>query len=335
MSEWRHDPLTGRWVIIAPERALRPNADRPPPAIEPLTDDPFAEGAEDATTPEVWAIRGRDSHPDGPDWQVRIITNMYAALHAVPVATTDDGWYRRAPGGGVHDVIIECPQSETHLSRLPVDQIELVLRAYRDRLAMLHRAGQWAYAIIFKNHGPAAGATLGHAHSQLMTLPFVPGVVGEELVAARRHRERTGRNFFDEWLSRERTAGVRMVHESARHVSLCPFASRFSFEVCLLPVTPSPHFHEISNADLADLAGHLRRVLRQLEFTAHDPPYNLVLRTAPWDGSDVAAFSWRLEILPRIGGIAGYEWGTGWFINPVPPETAAERLRGVLLESSL
>jgi UDPglucose--hexose-1-phosphate uridylyltransferase len=118
-----------------------------------------------------------------------------------------------------------------------------------------------------------------------------------------------------------------MVSESERHVSLCPFASRFAFEMAVLPKWPQPHFDALADADLADLAGHLKAVLQRLEQAADDPPYNFVLRTAPFHAGEVESFSWRLEILPRIGRIAGYEWGTGWFINLVPPETAAERLR--------
>ncbi|MDZ4684552.1 MAG: DUF4931 domain-containing protein [Planctomycetaceae bacterium] len=331
MSEWRHDPLTNRWVIIAPERAQRPNANRTDPGFGPLTDDPFAEGCEDETTAEMLAIRDPHSVPDCPGWQVRDISNKYPALHPTDDAMVhDDGWYRSAPGGGVHEVIIECPQPETHLSRLSTDHIRLVLQLYRDRLAMLRCDGRWAYAIVFKNHGPAAGATLGHAHSQLMALPFVPGMVTDELAAARRHRERMGRSFFTEWMDRERTAGSRLVHESGGHISFCPYASRFAFELCVLPVEPSPHFDDISDADLDDLAVHLKRLLQTLEVVANDPPYNFVLRTAPLRDHDIAGYSWRLEILPRIGRVAGYEWGTGWFINPVPPEVAAERLRSVL-----
>jgi UDPglucose--hexose-1-phosphate uridylyltransferase len=298
----------------------------------PLTDDAFAVGCEDETTPEVLAVRDPSSAPDGPGWQVRGIRNKYPALHPTDdVAIHDDGWFQSAPGGGVHEVIIECPQPETHLSRLSPDQIRLVLGLYRDRLRQLRQERKWAYALVFKNHGSAAGATLGHAHSQLMALPFVPGVMTDELAAARRHREQTGRPFFREWMDRERAAKSRFVHESGGHVSFCPFASRFAGEVCLLPVEPSPHFDGIGDGDLSDLAGHLKLLLRKLESAADDPPYNIVLRTAPLGDGNVADFSWRLEILPRIGGIAGYEWGTGWFINPVPPEVAAERLRKLIL----
>ncbi|HUQ69144.1 MAG TPA: DUF4931 domain-containing protein [Planctomycetaceae bacterium] len=331
MSEWRHDPLTNRWVIIAPERGLRPNATRQEPGCGPLTDDPFAEGCEDETTPEVLAIRDSHSVPNGPGWQVRGISNKYPALHPDVVREVhDDGWFRSATGGGVHEVIIECPHAETHLSRLPTEHIRLVLQLYRDRLAILRREGRWTYAIVFKNHGPAAGATLGHAHSQLMALPFVPGVVVDELAAARRHRERIGRSFFSEWMDRERTAKSRFVHESSGHVSFCPYASRFPFEMCVLPVEPSSHFDDISEAYLSDLAAHLKRLLQTLEAAADDPPYNFVLRTAPLRDHETIDYSWRLEILPRIGRVAGYEWGTGWFINPLPPEIAAEKLRAVL-----
>jgi UDPglucose--hexose-1-phosphate uridylyltransferase len=327
MSEWRHDPLSNRWVIIAPERALRPDTARKEIGFAPLTDDPFAEGREEDTTPEVLAIREPGSLPNGPGWRARVIPNKYPALHPdVVPAVSDDGWFRSAPGGGVHEVIVECPQPETHLSRLSVEHLRDVLRLDRDRLAQLRHERRWAYAIIFKNHGPAAGATLAHAHSQLIALPFVPGAVTQELFVARQHRERTGGSFFTEWQAREQAAGVRLVRETAGHLSFCPFASRFPFEICLLPSQPAPHFDETSDALLTDLAEHLRPLLLSLERVAHDPAYNLVLRTAPWNRDDVQDFSWRLEILPRIGRIAGYEWGTGWFINPIPPEVAAERL---------
>lgn len=328
MSEWRHDPLSDRWVIIAPERALRPDSARTEEGFAPLTDDPFAEGHEDATTSEVFAIRPPQSRPDGPGWQVRSILNKYPALRPeLDADIDDDGWFRRAPGGGVHEVIVECPQPETHLSRLSAEHVRQVLIVYRSRLAALRRESRWAYAIIFKNHGPGAGATLAHAHSQLMALPFVPAAVTAELSAARRFRAATGGAFFAAWMERERAAQQRLVCESPEHLSLCPFASRFPYELCLLPRQPGPHFDELCDAALADLAGHLKELLQRLEAAANDPPYNLVLRTAPFQEQDVDGFSWRLEILPRIGRIAGYEWGTGWHINLVPPEVAAQRLR--------
>jgi UDPglucose--hexose-1-phosphate uridylyltransferase len=291
-----------------------------------LADDPFAEGRELETPHETFAVRAAGTGPDEPGWRVRVVPNKFPALRpdVGPLSQADELW-ELAAAVGRHEVVIECPHGETDLARLPVPQVADVLRAYRERLLAMSHERRLRHALVFKNHGAAAGASLPHSHSQIVALPFVPPLVQRELDGAAAYHRAHGRCVFAELLRRELAAGVRIVRESDRFVVLCPYAARFPYEMWILPKTAGGRF-ELANADnLPELADVLRDALARLTSAAGGPAYNYYLHTAPF-GDDLP-YRWHIEIAPRMTGIAGFELGGGTFVNLVPPETAATALR--------
>jgi UDPglucose--hexose-1-phosphate uridylyltransferase len=333
MSELRKDPIVGRWVVIAPERAKRPIDVEEEARLSTTQFDPFAEGNEASTPPEILSYRNPGSQPNGPGWRVRVIPNKFPAVQVEgSLEKRGDGIYDMMTGIGAHEVIIECPQNETNLSRLSVEQIREVLWAYRDRLVDLKRDRRLVHALIFKNKGALAGATLSHSHSQLIATSVVPILLTEEMNGALEFYKYRGRCIFDDMIQQERTAGSRVVLETPGYLVLCPFASRFPFETWILPKQHASHFENISRSGIDELGGVLRTVLRKLELALDDPPYNYVIHTAPFDCPDLPHYLWHIELFPRLTRVAGFEWGSGFYINPVPPEQAAAFLREVDLD---
>jgi UDPglucose--hexose-1-phosphate uridylyltransferase len=323
--QWRQDPLTGRMTIIAPARQERPFSIGA--VEEPATSgapDPFLEGNESQTPPEVLAIRDSDSRPDQPGWQVRIIPNLFAAMADLESAGQSDDL-----AVGIHEVVVECPHFETCLSRLSADHVSLVFRACRDRLKALARDRRLASAVLFKNKGAAAGASLGHAHSQIIAGTFVPEDVQRELTRCESSYQADGVDPFAKLIEAAR-ADDRIVAESADMIGLCPYASRFPYEVCVLPKKHHGWFKEISESDVVQLGRMMRDILLRLDRIHDETPYNFVLHSTPFHVAPLPWYRWHFEIYPRLAGLAGYETGAGCFINPVPPEAAAARFRSVV-----
>lgn len=328
VSELRKDPLVPRWVVMAPERAQRPVEVKDEPRLSASQFDPFGEGNERETTSEVLAYRRPGSRHDGPGWRVRVVPNKFPALHAgIDTATVGDGLYQSMPAFGIHEVIIECPHDEANLSRLSLDNIREVLTAYRDRFLVIKRDSRLAHAIIFKNQGALAGASVHHSHSQLIATPYVPAAILEELTGAADYYERHGRCVFDDIIRQEQKDASRMVAETANFILFCPYASRFAYETCLLPKNPSSHFENIQDSDLGELAALLKLNLQRLEECLGNPPLNYVLHSAPFQTPEFPCYRWHFEVFPRLTRIAGYEWGSGCYINEVLPEVAAAKLR--------
>jgi UDPglucose--hexose-1-phosphate uridylyltransferase len=328
MHELRKDPIVGRWVIIAPDRITRPvNLQEPDP---PLNEeyDPFLEGNEDSTPPEILAYRTPGSRHNGPGWRVRVVPNKFPALKVEgELIKRGDGMYDKITGIGAHEVIIECPQRETNLSRLSVDNIREVLWVYRDRLVDLRRDPRLIHGLIFKNKGALAGASLDHSHSQLIVSPIVPITIQEELEGTEAFYRYRGRSIFQDMIQQELATDSRVVLDSPNFLVFCPFASRFPFETWILPKQHSSHFENITRPAIEDLGSVLKQTLRKLEIALDDPPYNFVIHTAPFDRQELPHYLWHIELFPRITRVAGFEWGSGFYINPVPPEQAAKFLR--------
>lgn len=327
-SELRKDPVVKRWVIIAPERAHRPDTQRLEvvPATPPIC--PFCEGNEAETPSEVFAYRAPGSRPDRPGWRVRVVPNKYPALSARTGALDEaQAFYERAEGFGVHEVIVECPQHEVSMAQLPWQTLRDVISVYRDRLIALKCNPRLSYGMIFKNVGAAAGATLEHSHSQLIATPLVPVAVQEEITGSMERFNESGRCVYCELIDLERQDGRRVVLETAHLIALAPYASRFPFEVSVLPRRHGSHFEDMARAEADDLAATLQALLQRLNIALGGPAYNYVLHTAPLHAPALAHYHWHLEVLPRVTRVAGFEWGSGFYINPVPPEEAAARLR--------
>ncbi len=330
MPELRKDPIVGRWVIIAPERAKRPYDFKHEGELSESGFDPFAEGNEDATPGEILAYRNPGTHANGPGWRVRVVPNKFPALQVEgSLMKRGDGMYDMMNGVGAHEVIIECPHFETNMSRLGVDNIREVLWVYRDRLVDLKKDQRLVHGLIFKNKGLLAGASLPHTHSQLIVTPVVPISVQEEMKGAREYYNFRGRCIYADMIQQELATGKRVVIDSPNFVVFCPYASRFPFETCIVPKQHASHFENIQRQEIEELGAVLKSLLLKLELALDDPPYNYVLHTAPFDVNELPHYTWHIEIFPRLTRVAGFEWGSGFYINPVPPEQAAEFLRKI------
>jgi UDPglucose--hexose-1-phosphate uridylyltransferase len=328
MPELRKDPVVGRWVIISTERARRPSdfAGQPvTPAGGPCV---FCEGHEAGTPPEILAGRPGGAAPNGPGWTWRVVPNRFPALRIEgELEPAGDGVFDRMNGVGAHEVVIETPEHGASFATLSTDALADVLRAYRERLADLKKDPRFQYVLIFKNHGESAGASLEHPHSQLIATPIIPVMVAEELAGAARYWELKERCVWCDVLRQEARSGRRVVLEVDGFVALAPFAPRFPFETWVLPARHRAAFEESDPAELRALAALLGEFFRRMGRVLGDPPFNFMLHTAPLRAPELPSFHWHLEIIPKLTRVAGFEWGSGFFINPMPPEDAAEALR--------
>lgn len=319
MPELRQDPLSGRWVIIAENRAARPDEFATTNGID-VDLCPFCPGREDLTPPAT-AVYPSDS-PDNP-WKVRVVPNKYPAVELN--ATGDRG----EAAVGVHEVIIESPAHVISLSGVSDEEARLAFVAYRDRMQVLRQDSRLAYGFVFKNARAAGGASLEHVHSQLIGTSTVPADIQFELAKAGEHQMLHGRCAFCDLIDGE-LDGARRVVETDSFVVFCPFGSRFPYEMWVLPREHHESFEETPDSQLAELAKVMQNLIRRLEATLDSPAYNFWIRNAPFRLSSHDDYHWRIELTPRLTRLAGYELGTGCFINPLSPEKAAAQLRSVI-----
>jgi UDPglucose--hexose-1-phosphate uridylyltransferase len=337
MPELRKDPVVGRWVIISTERSRRPTSFVPVSHEKTAHFCPFCAGNEDRTPAEVYAIRPGGGPANGPGWTVRVVPNKFPALQIE--GTLDrrgEGLYDKMNGVGAHEVVIETPEHDRELADQSVEQIEQILNAYRERAMDLHRDKRLRYVLIFKNHGAGAGATLEHPHTQLIATPIVPKILQEELDGARRYFELKERCVFCDIVQQETAEndGRRVVSMTERFVVVEPFAPRFPFETWILPRQHDSSFPVLSDiGELKDLAATLKDTLQRLNRALDRPPFNFVIHTAPVSDGEVEYYHWHLEITPTLTRVAGFEIGSGFHINPTPPEDAAQYLREIAVEA--
>lgn len=329
MPELRKDPITGRWVIIATERARSPwdyAVESSPPQGGVC---PFCPGNEAETPAEIEATGRRDDEPaNGPGWSVRVIPNKFPALRVEgEMKRAGKGIYDLMAGVGAHEVVLETPLHDVEMADLPDEQVEKVMLTYRRRMLDLKRDGRLQYVLVFKNRGRAAGASLDHPHSQLIATPVVPKRVLEELKGAGQYYDYRERCIFCDMLQQELRDRERIVCENASFVATAPFASRFPFEVWVLPKTHAADFAAVSDQEARELACLMREALARLKRTLNDPAYNFMLHTLPLREADGKAYHWHVEIIPKLTSVAGFEWGSGFYINPTPPEAAAATLQ--------
>jgi UDPglucose--hexose-1-phosphate uridylyltransferase len=329
MPELRRDPIVGRWVIIATERARRPNhfrrAEEPPGGLCP-----FCPGHEDKTPSEVY-VSGRPAvAPNVAGWQVRVVPNRYPALMIEGQLDREaDGIYDRMNGVGAHEVVIETPEHSRDLSELTDAQVTEVLFAFKSRVLDLRNDMRFRYILIFKNHGSAAGATLEHTHSQLIALPVTPRQVADEIEGARSHHEHRERCIYCDIVGQERKDRSRLVHENEEFVVFEPWAPRSPFETWIVPRRHESNFEAEPKERLALAAQALRITLAKLMAGLGRPAYNFMIHTNPLRDPSSASYHWHIEVVPALTQVAGFEWGSGFHINPVPPEEAAEFLRKI------
>jgi UDPglucose--hexose-1-phosphate uridylyltransferase len=329
LPELRKDPVTDRWVIISADRARRPSDFSRETVAAPVPSEscPLCPGREGRTPPEVLAFRNGGG-PNSPGWQVRVVPNKFPVLEIHGDLNREgEGLFDKMQGVGAHEVIVETPDHTRSLTELSEKQIEDVLRAFRDRILDLKRDIRLRYILLFKNHGDAAGATMEHTHSQLIALPVVPKRVIEEMEGSKRYYAFKERCVFCDIIRQERRDPVRVVSESERFLVVEPYAPRFPFETWILPRQHASHFEGIDAGQLQDLSWVLRSTLRKIDKVLERPPYNFVIHTAPVQDAAMPHYHWHIELMPKVTKVAGFERGTGFYINPSPPEESALFLR--------
>ncbi len=330
MPDLRKDPIVNRWVIIATERAQRPHHLKANQEHARTGICPFCPGHEDKTPKEVLAYRGDGGTPNGQGWSLRVVPNKFPALRVEgSLDRSGEGVYDRMSGIGAHEVIIETPDHQKTLATMSEAEIEPVFWAYRDRIMDLRRDERFKYIMIFKNHGRAAGATLEHTHSQLIALPVVPKTVMEEMVGAKSYYDYKERCVFCDIIKQELTDRRRVVYENASFVVFEPYAPKFPFETWILPKTHDSSFEEVRRSEYAELANAMRVTLTKLNVALESPPYNFMLHNQPLHEPLSPHYHWHIEIMPTLGTVAGFEWGSGFYINAPSPEEAAAFLRDI------
>ena len=340
MPELRRDPVVGYWTIISTERSRRPVEVKPKELAEERQC-PFCAGRESETTGEVFAIRKPGSAPNDPNWLVRAVKSK------VPILSMDSssdrsgrGLYDLMEGVGTHELIIESPEHKHSLDELSVAEIERVIEVYVQRFNELEKDPRFKYALLFKNHGLISGSArdiVRHTRSQLIATPITPKRVKEELVMAKNYFERRERCVFCDMLRQESEDNLRIVSQNKMFLAFCPFASRSPFETWILPKKHCSDFGGLSQDSFSDLASILKICLSKISKLLNDPPYNMILHTAPFRRKKKEShwktieedYHWYIQISPRLVRDAGFEWGTGIYINPTPPEDAAQLLREV------
>jgi len=328
VPELRRDPIHGRWVIISTERGRRPSdfvteERRPIGGFCPL-----CEGNEDKTPPEIIAFRDNGTPPNTPGWTLRVVSNKFPALRIEGELNREgDGIYDKMNGLGAHEVVIETPRHYETLATLTLKAVKDVLWAYRERMIDLRRDQRLRYVLVFKNHGIAAGASLEHSHSQIIALPIVPRRVSEEIEGAKNYFHYKDRCVFCDIIRQELQQKSRLIMENQAFLSIAPFASRFPFETWILPKTHYPSFEHMESLLYGQAAQILSETLHRLHHVLNDPPYNYIIHTSSFSELENDHYHWHFEIMPKLTKVAGFEWGTGFYINPTPPEEAAQYLR--------
>jgi len=328
MPELRKDPIYGRWVIISTERSRRPSdfAVEERKSIGGFC--PLCEGNEDRTPPEVLAFRENGAPPNSPGWSLRVVPNKFPALRIEGELDREgEGIYDKMNGIGAHEVVIETPHHSESLATLSLKSVENVLWAYRERIIDLRRDKRLRYVMVFKNYGSAAGASLEHPHSQIIALPIIPTRVREEIEGSKSYFYYKDRCVFCDIIRQELRQRSRVISENRDFVSIAPFASRFPFETWILPKRHQTSYELAESSLYGQAAEILSNTLQRLKQVLDDPPYNYILHTSSSPEEDRDYYHWHIEIMPKLTKVAGFEWGTGFYINPTPPEEAAEFLR--------
>lgn len=328
MPELRKDPISGRWVIISIERGKRPS-DFISPSQKRRAGGfcPFCPGNEHTTTPEIISFRPVSIAPNSPGWTLRVVPNKFPALQIQgDLSKKGEGVFDRMNGIGAHEVIIETPDHQLSLATMPLRAVEDVLWAYFLRLTDLNKDGRLKYVLIFKNEGETAGASLEHTHTQLIALPIVPKSVKEEIEASKKYYADKDRCLFCDIINQELSTDKRVIYENDKYVSISPFAPREPFETWILPKRHESNFSP-SDKSFSSLAEILQRTLKQLDKVLDVPPYNFILHTSPFKEEINDYYHWHIEIVPKLTRTAGFEWGSGFYINPTPPEEAAKYMK--------
>lgn len=348
LPEFRYDPLENIWVIVAAERNKRPLPLREKLIKDSPEECPFCAGHESETPPEIWRLPDEKKGKNSSAWKIRVIPNKYPALKDnLAGRWSEYGLYEFIEGTGAHEVIIETPEHDIFFEELPKVHIEEVLRTYRARIKTLYQDPKIKYALLFKNQGARAGASMTHPHSQLIGMPVLPKGIASKLERSFNYYRKTSRCLICDLIKQEKEEGSRWIFSKKGIAAFVPYAARFPYEIF---VVPEKHCHCYTQADdeiLGSLSEVLKELLLRLKELLKEAPYNLIMNTAPntrfklktWPEKkekkffresshmDYDYYHWHLNIFPRLNPIAAFEWSSGFSINSVPPEVSAEALR--------
>ncbi len=328
MPELRKDPIIDRWVIISVDRAKRPLPEKVGTLEEDIEFCPFCEGNERYAPNEIFSISKIHREKDTPGWDVRVVPNKFPALKVEgDLNKRGIGLYDAMNGIGAHEVIIETPRHNLTMSKMTIEHIKNILITYRERIRDLKNDVRLEYVLVFKNHGIEAGATLSHSHSQLIALPIIPKRVKEEMIGAKKYFDYRDRCIYCDIIAQELYQEDRIIISEKNFIVLSPFAPRASFETWIIPKNHKSHFINISEEELDSLANVLLEILRRMDVALSNPPFNFILHTSGLKNLDNEYYHWHIEIMPKLTKIAGFEWGSGFYINPTPPEEAAKFLK--------
>ena len=325
MPELRKDPILGRWIIIARERSRRPTDFVINDQVVKGGFCPLCPGNENTTPGEVLAY-GRDHSqpPNSPGWTIRVVPNKYPALVIEGDLNKEGvGIYDKMNGIGAHEVVIESPNHDDTFISLPPEKLVPILTAFRDRLHDLGRDPRFKYVMVFKNSGKQAGASLEHSHSQLVALPILPRMIVSELDGSLSYYKYKERCIFCDIIRQEQREEIRVVCQNEHYITLMPFAPRSPFEMWILPKKHSSSYIKTDDDSFVALAKIFSETMERLDACISNVPYNFVLHGAPLHSEPLDYFHWHFEIRPKVTTTAGFEWGSGFYINPMPPEDAA------------
>ncbi len=338
MPEMRKNPITGEWTIIATERARRPH-------ILKSEDDIFADGNahdpkcffcyenEHTTPPEVLVYRENKKASNIPGWTLRVVANKFSALNLDGEFCINNGnpfevsCYAR----GMAEVVIESPHHTLNTALFPLEQIELILKAYKERYIALAKEPTIQYVAMFKNNGGPAGASLSHPHSQIIATPVIPPVIENEINGAKKYYKQTNRCIYCDMIENELQDKTRIIYENDQFLSFTPYASKSPFETWVIPKFHSDSYQKLTDKQIKSLTEVWKAVLYKIYAGLDNPPYNYFIHTSPTQKNTGKFFHWHMELIPKLTIMAGFELGTGMYINIAIPEQSAEYLRGISL----
>ena len=330
MSELRFNFVSGDWVIVAPERAKRPEDFKAKKQKEVLpghvSSCPFCPGNEHLTPPETFRIR------EGDTWVVRAIPNKFSAVGFEPeIKRERSGVKKSMTGAGMAEVVIDHPLHNTSIAQLPLKNVEDILSAYRNRFIDFYKIDYIEHVVVFKNHGPRAGTSLEHPHSQIIGTPVVPGQVRRRIDEAMRYRDDFGACLYCTIMKDEMKDGTRIIDRNDSFVSFIPYAALSPFHLWIFPRKHAACFSGISDSQLHDLAQILKTTIMRLDIGLGGPDFNYIIRSlSPYEAAN-RYYHWYLVIVPRVTNPAGFELGTGMHINASLPDDNAKFLREVKL----
>lgn len=329
MSELRRDPICGRWVIVDTTHPSEPKEFDYEPHSWKVVNCPFCYGNEAMTPPEIDAFREPGTARNTPGWQVRVVSNKFPALQIEgELDRRGIGLYDMSNGIGAHEVLMETPYHKDIFELLP-QEIESFLSMYCRRALDLEKDTRFKYIMIFKNFGAAAGASLEHPHTQIVALPMVPKNVMEEIKGAQDYFNFRERCIFCDVIRQEADEKERIILENQYYLSFCPFVSRFPFEMWIIPKKHNGSFWHMPPQEIPALAAILKETITMLKKVFPNLSYNYIVHSSPINSDGyLDSYHWHMEFMPKLTRVAGFEWGSGFYVVPTPPELAVKYLKG-------